>query len=834
MWRLRAARCYCLPVPSQPVKKQTPADKKHPFPVVVVACPASDPAPLREFLAALPKTFPGAILAAGCIPAPAAKKSPALDGARIAPGKILRLPAGKPFTATGGKLSAARGRRQPPLDTLLGSAAAEFGDRCAAVILSARGSDGALGARAVKEAGGLVLVQSPDPNDAESLPASVLLTAAADIVESPRTLAQELARLAAPPRPQPARPAAAGHQSRAELLRKLEAVLKRQTGFDLSDYKRESVSRRIDRRMGLCRTPDLDKYIALLQREPSECDNLAKDILIGVTSFFRDREAFERLRETVIPGMLRAARGRPLRIWCAGCSTGEEAYTVGMLVDDALEDLGEQGLPVKMFATDLDRRALEIAGRGIYPASIADSLPRGFLRKYFTPCGPNFQIARPIRERIVFARHNLLKDPPFLRLDLATCRNLLIYLQPPAQERALGLLHYALRPEGVLMLGRSEALGELQQDFTPVDLKRHIFFKNSNARTLRPDSLVFDSAIPLAAAARFPAQPPQETVRLPYTKLMDLVVDRCLGRMAHACFVNNAQFEIVYSFGETSRFATLRSGRSTMVLTELLPEPLAIAISSAASKALSTGKPCGYSPVALPRGRSAGIAAESLRPPGESRQFLLVFIEDLHRTPVPAKPAFGLKQSMERISSLEQEIREGRARLQTLIETLEATNEELQTSNEELQVSNEELQSANEELESVNEELQTLNHDHQEKILELTKTNEDLDNFISSSNIATLFLDTELRLRRFTPTAARQTGLLPHDTGRKVTALSHPILAAAARAASKILSGAPRLEERLPCGPGGQPLLLSATPFLRKDGIPAGAIISFIPLPAGT
>jgi len=821
-------------VPSQPVKKQAPA-KKHPaFPVAVVACPPGDPAPLREFLAALPKTFPGALLLAGAPPATKGKKSAATAGARIAPGKILHIPAGKTFTAAGGKLCATRSRRQTPLDTLLGSVAAEFGDHSVAVILSAHGSDGALGTRAVKEAGGLALVQTPDPNGTESLPASVLLTASADIVESPRTLALELARLAAAAHPQAPRPGAARHRPSADQLRKLEAILKRQTGFDLSDYKRESVSRRIERRMGLCRTPDLGKYIALLQREPSECDNLAKDILIGVTSFFRDREAFERLRETVIPGMLRAARGRPLRIWCAGCSTGEEAYTLGMLVDDAIEDLGEQGIPVKMFATDLDRRALDIASRGIYPAAIADSLPRGFLKKYFTPHGANFQIIRPIRERIVFARHNLLKDPPFLRLDLATCRNVLIYLQPPAQERALGLLHLALRVEGALMLGRSEALGALQPDFTPVDAKRHIFFKNSNSSARRPDALVFDSTAALSTPCQ--PQPKQPTGPGLQTsqKLMDLVVGRCLGHLAHACFVLNPQLEVVYSFGETPRFASLRSGRSTMVLTELLPEPAAVALSSAAAKTLSTGKPCSFAPVPFPPDRAVGIAVESLRLPGEPRQLLLAFFQERKRNAADSESAFGLKESMERIASLEQEIRDGRTRLQSLIETLEATNEELQTSNEELQVSNEELQSANEELESVNEELQTLNQDHQEKILELTKANEDLDNFISSSNIATLFLDTELRLRRFTPTAARQTGLLPHDTGRKATALSHPILAAAARAASKILSGAPRLEERLALGPGGEPLLLTATPFLRRDGIPTGAIISIIPLPAAS
>lgn len=821
-------------MPSQPVKKQPPAKKHSAFPVAVVVCPPADSAPLREFLAALPKTFPGALLVAGGSLAPKGKKSAASAGTRIAPGKILHIPAGKTFTATGGKLSATRSRQQPPLDTLLGSVAAEFGDHSAAVVLSAHGSDGALGTRAVKEAGGLVLLQTPDPNDTGSLPASILLTASADIVESPRTLALELARLAAAAHPQPPRTGAARHHSSAEQLRKLEAILKRQTGFDLSDYKRESVSRRIERRMGLCRTPDLGKYIALLQREPSECDNLAKDILIGVTSFFRDREAFGRLRETVIPGMLRAARGRPLRIWCAGCSTGEEAYTVGMLVDDALEDLGEQGLPVKMFATDLDRRALEVAGRGIYPATIADSLPRGFLKKYFTPHGANFQIIRPIRERIVFARHNLLKDPPFLRLDLATCRNVLIYLQPAAQARALGLLHLALRVEGALMLGRSEALGALQPDFTPVDAKRHIFFKNSNPSARRPDAFVFDSAVTLSQLPLpGPKHPPGPSLQ-PSQKLMDLVVGRCLGQLAHACFVLNPQLEVVYSFGEAPRFASLRSGRSTMVLTELLPEPAAVALSSAAAKTLSTGKPCSFSPVPFPPDRTVGIAVEGIRLPGESRQLLLAFFQERKRNAAESESAFGLKESMERIASLEQEIRDGRTRLQSLIETLEATNEELQTSNEELQVSNEELQSANEELESVNEELQTLNQDHQEKILELTKSNEDLDNFISSSNIATLFLDTELRLRRFTPTAARQTGLLPHDTGRKVTALSHPILAAAARAASKILSGAPSLEEQLPLGPADQPLLLSATPFLRRDGIPTGAIISFIPLPAGT
>jgi two-component system CheB/CheR fusion protein len=801
--------------------------------VLAIACSAEPPDSLHAFLAALPATPDCVIVAAvqdppsppGKIPAPpdglplpvAAAKA----GTPIRPGRIHLVQPGSGLTVRNGKFAASPGGTAP-LDSLLSSIASEFGPRAVAVVLSGTGCDGARGARAVKEAGGFVLVESPESAPASGMPEAAILSGAPDFTAAPAALAAEFAHLAALEADAP--PAKAGTDPASERMRRLESTLKRHTGFDLSDYKPETASRRIARRMVLCRIPDFGEYTTHLQRTPAECDLLANDMLIGVTSFFRDRAAFDRLRETVIPGMVRAARGRTLRVWCAGCSTGEEVYTLAMLIDHALEELGEQGLPVKIFATDLDRRALAIASQGTYPSTIAESLPPGFAKKYFTPQGGHLQIARHIRERIVFARHNLLKDPPFIRLDLLCCRNLLIYLRPHAQQRALSIMHFSLRHEGALMLGSSETLGELQDDFGHIDSKHHLFFKKTTSSHFSPDPIRFTSFCT-------PALPPPGTrpeSQLP-PHLDEALASRILANIGSACFVLNDKLEILYSFGDTARYAAPRQGRASIVLADLLPKNLSLALSNAASKASSTGKPFRYTRLKAPGGSGASLVVETFQPANAKRPLLLVFIDDRSKKSAGAESEFGPGDSMQRISELEEDLRESRAGLKAAIEALEATNEELQTTNEELHASNEELHSTNEELESLNEELQTLNIEHQTKIKELTKARDDLDNFISSSDIATLFLDTELNIRRFTPAAACRTGLLPHDTGRNISALAHPLLAAAAEAAREVLSGAERAVRRLPAGDGGT-ILLRASPFLLKNGNRAGATITFIAL----
>jgi two-component system CheB/CheR fusion protein len=675
-------------------------------------------------------------------------------------------------------------------------------------------------------------VQSPDSARFPGMPQNTILTGAADVVAAPPELAASLVDLAKPRRggiPPDTEPSEDSH---AILMRRLETLLKRHASFNLGDYKRESVGRRIERRMGLCRIPDFEDYVAFLQKNPDECENLAKDMLISVTRFFRDPDVFSRLRETVLPGLVKESRGRPLRIWVPGCATGEEAYTIAMLLDDALTGCGETGQPYKIFATDLDRHALEIAGQGLYPESALEGVPDDFRIRYFTPDRGAHLIARQLREHMVFAKHNILKDPPFNRLDLISCRNLLIYLQPHAQQRVLSIVHFSLRQGGILVLGLSETVGDMAEDFGAVDNRQHIFHKKAHTHTMLPET------IPIAVArgshgVHSPApSSPLSHHDISSTRLVEAFTDRILSRYDRVCFVLNQRLEILYSFGDTRRHIGLRSGRASMNLGDFLPKNLSAALYTVAARVLAGEKPCRFGPIPVDDTANAPavtLLVESIRPAKDDRVYLLVFFEGSEQPEDIEENLIGLRESMQRIAELEEELRESRTRLKTAVEELEASNEELQTSNEELQASNEELQSTNEELESVNEELQTLNNDHQFKINELANSNEDMDNFISSADIATLFLDPDLRIRRYTPSAGRQTGLLPHDIGREIDALSHPLLVKAAEAARRILAGADFFEFNIP-GDHGKTVHLRATPYVRKDGARAGATISLIPI----
>ena len=820
-------------------------------PIIAIGCSAGGLPPLTAFFEAIPADFRAIFLIAQHFPeggqthlpeilGPIARRPVRLakDGDRPTSKEILVLPPGQLFELEMNRL-ACKGEQShsaPPatIDTLLKSLAREDADKSIAVILSGSGSDGANGARALNEAGGLVLVQSPETAEFSGMPQSVILTRTADMVSDPEALAREVVRLAGREQAETPPASVSRDQKSSQAMHTLESLLKRHAGFNIGDYKQESVSRRIERRMGICHQPVFENYVSYLQNNPAECENLAKDMLISVTSFFRDPEAFSRLRETVLPGMVKELQGRPLRVWVPACATGEEAYTIAMLVDEAITEHGEEGLTYKIFATDLDRHALEIAGQGIYPANAVAEIPPHLLEKYFTAEGENFQIRRSVRERMVFAKHNILKDPPFNRLDLISCRNLLIYLQPFAQQRVLSIQHFALRMGGVLMLGLSESMGEMSENFGMVDPKHHIYFKKTPSPSILPEAIpmasigsgLYSSYLPPVTGPTFPDNSS--------ARLLEIFTDRILSRIDQTCFVVNSRLEILYSFGHIRRHIGLKQGRASMNLAELLPTSISAALSTVAARVLSEEKPCRFGPISSETDEAMGnisISVESIRPAKNDRIYLLVFLEDMEKLGPDQTDSIGLHESMQRIGELEEELRDSRSRLKAAVEELEASNEELQTSNEELQASNEELQSANEELESVNEELQTLNNEHQSKIQELSKANEDLDNFISSADIATVFLDSNLRIRRFTPSAARRTGLLSHDNGRAITELSHPLLVKGAEAARQIIAGAGPIESTFP-GENGETIHLRATPYVRKDAAHAGATVTFIPIRA--
>ncbi len=820
-------------------------DRSAVTPLIAIGCSAGGLPPLQQFLESIPKGLHAAFLVVQHFPADDITHLPeilaphialpirlAKEGDRPTAGEILVLPTDHLFEIQNGQLVAktADPEAGPQLifDTLLRSMARNYSEYSMAVILSGSGTDGAIGARALNDAGGMILAQSPETAQFPTMPESVILAKAADMVADPETLAREVVRLARRPATQTPPPLVSRDEKAQLRMRTLESLLKRHASFNIADYKQESVHRRLERRMGLCHLPIFDEYLAYLQNNPAECENLAKDMLISVTSFFRDPEAFARLRETVLPGLVKESHNRQLRVWVPACATGEEAYTIAILIAEAIAEHGNAGMTFKIFATDLDRDALQVAGQGIYPSSVAADIPPHLLEKYFTPEGDTFKIRRSIRENMIFAKHNILKDPPFNRLDLISCRNLLIYLQSFSQQRVLSILNFALRMGGALMLGMSESIGEVAENFGPVDAKNHIYFKKTPASTILPEVIPLATSGGLATNYFIPSPLPS-VMDTQSTRLLEAFTDKILGRMNQACFVLNNRLEILYSFGQTRRYIGFKQGRASINLSELLPKSVSAALTTVAARVLAEEKPCHFGPIHEDTEQTSSVfmlSVESFRPSQDDRIYLLVYLEVTDKKNSNEEDEVGLRESMQRISVLEEELRDNRSRLKAAVEELEASNEELQTSNEELHASNEELQSANEELESVNEELQNLNNEHQTKIQELSKANEELDNFISSADIANIFLDSDLRIQQFTPSAARRTGLLPHDHGRAIIELSHPLLLKATEAARQILHGQDVVETSFPWE-SGETIHLRARPYIRKDSARAGAIVTF-------
>jgi two-component system CheB/CheR fusion protein len=814
-------------------------------PLIAIGCSAGGLPPLQQFLETIPKGLHAAFLVVQHFPDDYKTHLPeilaphvalpvrmAKEGGRPTAGEILVLPTDHLFEIQNGKLvaKAADPEAGPQLifDTLLRSMARNYSEYSMAVILSGSGTDGAIGARALNDAGGMVLAQSPETAQFPGMPQSVILAKAADMVADPETLAREVVRLARRPETQTPPPLVSRDEKAQLRMRTLENLLKRHAGFNIADYKQESVHRRLERRMGLCHLPVFDEYLAYLQNNPAECENLAKDMLISVTSFFRDPEAFARLRETILPGLVKESHSRQLRVWVPACASGEEAYTIAILIAEAIAEHGDAGMTYKIFATDLDREALQIAGQGVYPSSVAADIPPHLLDKYFTLEGDTYRIRRSIRENMIFAKHNILKDPPFNRLDLVSCRNLLIYLQPFSQQRVLSILNFALRMGGALMLGLSESTGEVAENFGPVDPKNHIYFKTTPAASILPEALPLAASGGLSTNYFIPVPIPSLMDAHP-TRLLEAFTNKILGRMHQTCFVLNSRLEILYSFGQTRRHIGFKQGRASINLSELLPKSVSAALTTVAAKVLTEEKPCHFGPIHEDTEQNSSVfmlSVESFRPSQDDRVYLLVYLEDTDKKNSNEEDEVGLRESLQHISVLEEELRDSRSRLKAAVEELEASNEELQTSNEELHASNEELQSTNEELESVNEELQTLNNEHQTKIQELSKANEELDNFIFSADIANIFLDSDLRIQRFTPCAARRTGLLPHDHGRAITELSHPLLLKATEAAREILRGSDLVETSFP-SEEGETMHLRARPYIRKDSARAGAIVTF-------
>lgn len=663
-----------------------------------------------------------------------------------------------------------------PIDIFFQSLAEDQGAHAIGIVLSGAGSDGTRGIRAIKEVGGVVMVQDEHSAKFSGMPGSAIATGLADYILAASEMPEQLMKLLKRPHIRLAIEPNL-HEINDSALEKIISLIRDRTDMDFSVYKYNTLLRRIERRMGISQTNDLGNYLSLLHSSQREVDALAKDLLINVTKFFRDAEVFHYLAENIIPNIVSKHLGKdPIRIWILGCATGEEAYSVGMLFEEYLFK-HQSKINFKIFATDLDKDSVDFAANGIYPVSIAADIPQPFLEKYFTNLGDSYQVCRRLRERIVFAKQNVLRDPPFTKLDFVSCRNLMIYLQPSAQKKLLSLVYFGLNTNGYLMLGTSETVGELHSSFETIDGRFRIFQRREGGHLSLADTLRLSSS----------ASSPSKTRELPSTsdlqhnRFWEQVKDKLIDEYVPAGFVINERLEILHSIGKTPHFITLPRGRITWNLAKMLPRDLSLALTTATSRVRQEHKKLEYKGIAFDIDNEfymIDLVVEEV-PNNDiySKTFLVLFAKSLAEPlTLPTEKSPVEERLLQRIADLEKDLQDTRVSLQTALEERESTNEELQATNEELLSSNEELQSTNEELESVNEELYTVNTEYQGKIQQLIELNDDLDNFLQSTDIGVIFLDSDLRLRKFTPAITREINLLMHDIGRPLNDLAHPLI----------------------------------------------------------
>ncbi|NML17354.1 CheR family methyltransferase [Azohydromonas caseinilytica] len=677
----------------------------------------------------------------------------------------------------------------PPfsIDSFFRSLAQAQGARAIAVVLSGMGSDGAMGLRDVRAAGGVTLAQAPQDAEFDGMPLAAITTQRVDFVLPAAEMADKLialtqnarcielpgARAAGLPA---TKPAAGQTSAQAEAaLQAVMALLHSRTGHSFQHYKRGTVLRRLERRMQVTRQPSLGAYRDYLEGHPEETGALLQDMLISVTSFFRDRVAFEALERELVNGLLsrRPAPSR-LRVWSVGCATGEEAYSLAML----LGDHAPQSLPggLQVFASDIDERALAVARAAVYPQGIAADVPSMRLRQYFQKEGDAYRVRKELREQVTFALHNVLRDPPFSRLDVISCRNLLIYLEREAQQRVLEIFHFALNPGGVLFLGSAESADALPQLFTPIDKKQLVYKANPN-----PAQRARRELLPLLPDALRVISPPAPVQAHPVAPLAHLH-ERVLYEQAPASVLVDAQYKVLHTGTGTACYLCCANDVPSQLLLEMVRPELVPVLRPALLHAAHTGHRVAAAPVRLRLDQAEVLLHISVRPgTGEGfkgKTFLVTFDEfddSLALTPGSDAAARDPTRPV-----LEEELRRLQARLQgslgvcaTSDEQLRAANEELQSLNEALRCVAEDVETSKEELQSANEELITVNFELKRKVDELTRVNDDLSNLIASIDIATVFVDRALRIKRFTPQASGIFSLLANDVGRSLLDITH-------------------------------------------------------------
>ena len=707
------------------------------------------------------------------------------DGMSVLPDHVYLIPPKKNLTIFHGKLLLSEQDHSKginlPIDVFLRSLAEDQNEKAVAIILSGTGSDGTRGVRAINEYGGMVMVQNEESAKFDGMPRAAIATGLADFVLPPDTMPGQLLSFAKHPyitKVERSETLLSDEQG----LTRIFAILREKCKVDFTFYKPSTVTRRIERRMTINQTDDIKEYVTFLASHPGEVVALYRELLIGVTSFFRDQEAFDRLAQFGLPDILKSASSREIRFWVAGCSTGEEAYSLAILARETMELLGLHH-DIKVFATDIDRDAIQFAANGCFPESIAADVSPRLLSKYFYKKEDNFQIARNIREMVVFAQHNLIKDPPFTNIALISCRNLLIYLQPILQRKVLEFFNFSLNPGGILMLGTSETTGDMTDYFDAIDPKWKLYRSKGRLKPLPDATHLLSATDTRSRDLRGQFAGARRMLRLSEEeRMLERFLETITKDYIPLAVIVNAQLEVMHVLGDTGGYFRLPSGKVVNDISKMAVRELAIPLTTGIQKVFRQRQELRFANIRLPQ-ESGDVRVVNLRirplPEKKGQESLVaVFVEEIKKNEVveadPNVQSYDFsKATEERLRDLEQDLQFTRENLQATIEELETSNEELQATNEELLASNEELQSTNEELQSTNEELFTVNTEYQSKIMELTELNNDVENLLNAHEIIHLLLDENLEVRRYSPKITKLFKLLESDIGRPITYISH-------------------------------------------------------------
>jgi two-component system CheB/CheR fusion protein len=761
----------------------------------------------------------------------------AKDGMKVEMNHVYVIPPDKEMSIYHGTLNLETPRMthglRMPIDSFFRSLAEDQGEMGAVIILSGTGSDGTLGLRAVHGAGGMVMVQEPSSAKYAGMPASAVQTGLADFVLTPEKMPPQLItyfnQFTKKKEKFPVT------EKREDFLKKILATVRSHTGHDFSLYKKTTLNRRIEKRMNLHGLDDVAAYARFLKEHGEEVQALFKDLVIRVTNFFRDPEAFETLREKLLPKYLEdKPQGYPVRMWVPGCGTGEEAFSIAIILMECVEEL-KQDLTVQIFGTDIDEDAISHARAGFYSNNIAGDVNPDRLRKFFVKEEEGYRVKKEIREMVIFAAQDMIKDPPFTKLDLLSCRNLLIYLEPELQNKLLPLFHHSLKPEGFLFLGSSETIGQSVDLFEVIDRKWKFFKSKKTAPTLQEELW---TSLPWAHAS----VPRGEMEELKKTKPIDMgafAQRTLLDTFAPPSVIVNEKAEILYVHGQTGKYLEPAPGQASLNVLDMAREGIKYELRSGIHHAVTKAKERRYLGLQVKTNgdyQPINLTIKPLTRGKENQGLVMVAFEDVFTDkPLPKqkRPRL-LGKPGKRIEELGQELAYTRESLQATVEELQAANEELKSTNEELQSTNEEFQSTNEELEtsreelqSVNEELVTLNSELQTKIDQLSQTENDMKILLDSTNIGIIFLDRSLCIKRFTSEATKMFNLIPSDIGRPMHDIRSNVKYDDLERDAEIVLETLQSKEMEIQAKDGKWYLMRIIPYQSAEGVIDGVVITF-------